>query len=71
MTDTPEFPIECATADEADCALGLGFAIETTPEVAAECGAPEPGQPDPADSLEDVLEAYLHPHGGGPENGSR
>ena len=40
MTDTPEFLIECATAEEADRALGLGFAIETSPEVAAECGAP-------------------------------
>ena len=71
MTDTPEFLIECATADEADRALGLGFAIETTPDVAAECGAPEPGEPDPVDSLEDVLDAYLHPHGPDPETGPR
>lgn len=71
MTDTPEFLIECATADEADRALGLGLAIETTPEGAAECGAPEPGEPDPVDGFEDVLEAYLHPHGGDGETGSR
>ena len=65
MTDTPEFLIECATAEEADRALGFGFAIETTPEVAAECGAPEPGEPDPAGGLEDVIEAFLNPHGDG------
>ena len=69
MTHTPPFLVECATADEADRALGRGFAIETTPEVAAQCGAPEPGEADPVDSLEDVLEAYLHPHGGDPEAG--
>ena len=63
MTDTPEFLVHCATADEADRALGLGFAIETTAQVAAECGAPEPGETDPGDSLEDVLEARLHPYG--------
>ena len=65
MTDTPEFLIECTTADEADRALGLGFAIETTQAVAAECGAPEPGDPDLVDGLEDALEAYLHPLGDG------
>ena len=65
MTDPPEFLIECATADEADRALGLGFAIETTPDVAAECGAPEPGEPVPPDGLEDVLGAFLHPLGDG------
>ena len=63
MTDTPELLVACATADEADRALGRGFAIETTPEVAAECGAPRPGEPDPADGLEDVLEAFRHPLG--------
>lgn len=63
MTDTPEFLVRCATADEADRALGLGFAIETTPRVAAECGAPGPGETDPGDSLEDALEAHLHPYG--------
>ena len=61
MTDTPEFLIEYASADEADRALGLGYAIETTPQVAVECGAPEPGDPGLGDRLEDVLEAYLHP----------
>ena len=71
MKDKPEVLIECATADEADRALGLGLAIEATPEVAAECGAPEPGEPDPVDSLEDVIEAYLHPHGDDRETGSR
>ena len=71
MTDTPDFLIECATADEADRALGLGFAIETTPQVAAECGAPGPGEADSIDSLEDVLEAYLRPHGPDGETGSR
>lgn len=63
MTGTPEFFVECATADEVDRALGLGFAIETTPEVAAQCGAPEPGDPDLVDALEDALEAFLHPLG--------
>ena len=63
MTDTPELLIECATADEVDRALGLSFAIETTRAVAAECGAPEPGDPDLADEFEDALEAHLHPLG--------
>ena len=63
MRDTPEFLVQHATVDEADRALWLGFAIETTLHVAAECGAPEPGQADPGDSLEDVLEAHLHPYG--------
>ena len=63
MTDTPEFLVRCVTADEADRALGLGFAIETAPEVAAECGAPAPGEPAPGDSLEDVLESHLRPYG--------
>ena len=63
MNDTPEFLVECITADEVDRALGLGFAIETTPEVAAQCGAPEPGEADVVDTLEDVLEAFLHPLG--------
>ncbi len=65
MTDTPEFLVECATADEVDRALGLGFAIETTPEVAAQCGAPARGEADVVDTLEDVLEAFLHPLGDG------
>ena len=65
MTDTSHCLVVCATADEADRALGRGFAIETTPEVAAECGAPQPGEPDPVDVLEDVLEAFRHPLGEG------
>ena len=71
MTDTPEFLVRCATADEADRALGLGFAIETTPEVAAEREAPAPGDADLVDSLEEGLEAHLHPHGdaSAPEDG--
>ena len=52
-------------------ALGLGYAIETTPEVAAECGAPQPGDPELADGLEDALEAHLHPLGGHGEADSR
>ena len=69
MADIPEFLIQCATAEEADRALGLGFAVETTREVAAECGAPAPDDAGPLDSLEDVLEAHLRPYGdgGGPE----
>lgn len=63
MADTPEFLVQCATADEADRVLGLGLAIETTPEVAAECGAPAPDDADSLDSLEDVLEAHLRPYG--------
>ena len=63
MADTPEFLVQCATADEADRALGLGFAIETTPEVAAECGARAEDGSDALDSFEDVLEAHLRPYG--------
>ena len=63
MADTPEFLVQCATANEADRALGLGFAIETTPEVALECGAPAPDGSDSLDSLEDVLEAHSRPYG--------
>ena len=63
MADTPEFLVQCATADEADRALGLGFAIETTPEVAAECGASALDGSDSLDSLEDVMEAHLRPYG--------
>ena len=63
MTDTPDFFVECVTADQADRALGLGLAIETTPEVAAECGAPPPGELDLEESLEDVLESHLRPYG--------
>ena len=70
MTDTPEFLIQCATAEEADRALGLGFAVETTREVAAECGAPAPDDAESLDSLEDVLEAHLRPYGDdGPPEG--
>ena len=64
MTDTPEVIVRCITADEADRALGLGFAVEATPEVAAECGAPDPVDPDLPDILEEVLEAHLRPYGG-------
>ena len=63
IIDTPEFLVHCATADEADRALGLGLAIETTPQVAVECSAPKPGEADPGDPLEDVLEAHLDPDG--------
>ena len=45
MTDTPEFLVQCATAEEADRALGLGFAVETTRVVAAEFGAPHRTMP--------------------------
>ncbi len=70
MADTPEFLVQCATAEEADRALGRGFAVETTREVAAECGAPAPGDADSLDSLEDVLESHLRPYGddGAPES---
>ena len=61
MTDRPDFFVECITADRA---LGLGFAIETTPEVATACGASEPGETASGDAPEDVVEAYLHPYGG-------
>ena len=63
MSDTAGFFVECETAEEVDRALGLGFAVVTTPAVAAECGAPSPGQEDLEDPLEDVLEAHLHPYG--------
>ncbi len=69
MADTPEFLVQCATAEEADRALGLGFAVETTRAVAAECGAPAPDDAESPESLEDVLEAHLRPYGddGAPE----
>lgn len=69
MANTPEFLVQCATAEEADRALGLGFAVETTRAVAAECGAPAPDDADSLDSLEDVLQAHLRPYGddGAPE----
>ena len=63
MTDTPELLIACNSAEDVDRALGLGFAIETTRAVAAECGAPEPGDPDLADDPEAAIEAYLHAFG--------
>ncbi len=63
MTDTPEFFVECATAEEVDRALGQGFAVVTTPAVAAECGAPGPVQADLEDPIEDVIEAHLRPYG--------
>lgn len=52
-------PVRARTAEEVGRALGLGLAVETTPEIAAECGA-DPG--DPAE-LEDVLEAHRWPYG--------
>ena len=58
-----KFLVQCATAEEADRALGLGFAVETSREVAAECGAPAPDDAESLDSLEDVLEAHLRPYG--------
>ncbi len=63
MANTPEFLVQCATAEEADRALGLGFAVETTRAVAAECGAPAPDDAESLDSLEDVLESHLRPYG--------
>ena len=63
MADTPEFLVQCATADEADRALGLGFAVETTRAVAAECGTPAPDDAESLDSLEGVLEAHLRSYG--------
>ena len=48
-------------ADEADRAPGRGFTIETTPGVAAECGAPAAGEADAVDCLEEALEADLRP----------
>ena len=70
MADTPEFLVQCATAEEADRALGLGFAVETTRAVAAACGAPAADDAESLESLEDVLEAHLRPYGddGAPES---
>ena len=61
MRHTPEFLARCSAAGEADRALGAGFAIETTPEVAADCGVFEPGDPDQRGEVEDALGLYLHP----------
>ena len=55
MRHTPEFLAQCSAAGAADRSLGVGFAIETTPEVAAECAVPEPGDPCPGGGVEDVL----------------
>ncbi len=52
-------PVRARTAEEVGRALGRGLAVETTPEIAAECGA-DFGD---AEQLEDVLEAHRRPYG--------
>ena len=37
--------VDCQTAEEVGRALALGHEASCAPEVAAECGAPEPGDP--------------------------
>ena len=58
--------LEASTAEEAGLALGRGYAVITSEEVAAECGAFE----DDCIDLEDVLESAALPYGGlGPPDG--
>ena len=61
--ETPEVLVQCAAADQVDRAPGRGFAIGTTPGVAAECGAPLAGEADAVDCLEEALEVDLRPSG--------
>ena len=61
--ETPEVHVQGAVADESDRAAGRGFAIGTTPGVAAECGAPLAGEADAVDCLEEALEVDLRPSG--------
>ena len=63
MANDIEILVSAGTAGEVGRALARGLAVETTPEVAWECGA-IPG--DPGD-LEDALESHRRPYGpGGP-----
>ena len=48
LGDIPEVLVQCAVADRAS---GCGFAIETAPGVAAECGAPAVGAAEAMDCL--------------------
>ena len=58
--------LEASTAEEAGLALGRGYAVITSEEVAAECGAFE----DDCIDLEDVLESAALPYGDlGPPGG--
>ena len=63
MGKQPELYIECQTAEEVGQALAQGYAVATSKRVAAECGAPPPGDADLEDDLEDVLEAHRRPYG--------
>ena len=60
LGDTAEVLVRCAVANRTP---GCGFAIETAPGVAAECGAPAAGEADAGDCLEEALEADLRPRG--------
>ena len=51
--------VECKTADEVGRALAAGYAVRTTPEVAAECGA-EFEHPDDVPAM---IESHLRPYG--------
>ena len=51
--------VECATAEEVGRALAAGYAVTTTPEVAAECGAE---YEDPRD-VPAMIESHLRPYG--------
>ena len=51
--------VECKTADEVGRALAAGYAVTTTAEVAAECGA----EFEHPDDVEAMIESHLRPYG--------
>ena len=54
-----EIYVECVTAEEVDRALAAGYAVTTTMEVAAECGAEFE---DPED-VPAIIESHRRPYG--------
>ena len=59
MRRKPYTFLECATANEVGRALAQGYAVTTSLEVAAECGAEFE---DPED-LPAIIESHLRPYG--------
>ena len=58
-----EFPVQRATAEQPDRAMGVILAIETTSQMVAEGGASSPGENTPEVSQQDVLKDALDPTG--------
>ena len=46
MEQQPELYVECATAEEVGRALARGYTVAISKQVAAQCGAPPPGNAD-------------------------